>query len=125
MTFATAALRKPFIVAVASIAAFAGVNGAAHADDSVPQVKVSYSDLDLERSADAQRLYKRLRAASDRVCDGYSGRDLRHTALKRACMAQALDRAVLAVNHAAVLALHDSQGDVRVAQKEVKQQPRG
>jgi UrcA family protein len=125
MTFATAALRKPFIVAVASIATFASVNGAAHADDSVPQVKVNYSDLNLESSSDAQRLYKRLRAASYRVCDAYSGRDLRRTALKRECTAQALDRAVLAVNHPAVLALHDRQVDVRVAQKDGKQQPRG
>lgn len=123
MSFAV--IRKPVFVAIATAAAFAAFNCVANAADDVPQVKVKYSALELDDRADAQRLYKRLQAAADRVCDSYSGRDLQRRALQQQCTTEALNRAVLNVNHPSVLALHALQADTRLAQKDAQQPPRG
>lgn len=118
--------RKSVLLALVSSASVMAFGAAAHADDQVPQTTVSYTDLDLNNSADAKRLYKRLRAAAQRVCDNYEGRDLRRNVQEQACERQALDRAVLDVNHPVVLALHRQRGDVRVAQQSLgSAEPRG
>ncbi|MET0988035.1 MAG: UrcA family protein [Steroidobacteraceae bacterium] len=62
-----------------------------------PKVKVSYSDLDLSRADHAARLYQRLKSAATRVCAPSNERQLSGAALRRACMGQALERAVVAV----------------------------
>jgi UrcA family protein len=118
-------VRKSVLFALVTSASLLAISGGAHAEDSAPQTKVSYSDLDLNNSADAKRLYKRLRAAAERVCDHYEGRDLRRNMEEKNCAREALERAVQDVNHPAVLALHRQEGHVRVAQQSAGSQPRG
>ena len=67
---------------------------------------VNYSDLDLTQSADTQRLYARLRYASQRVCASYDSRELRMQSLREACLDKALSAAVEQVNDAKLTSLH-------------------
>ena len=84
-------------VAIAAASLLASVASAK--GDAVSAV-VAYSDLDLTQSADATRLYSRLRYASQKVCASYASRELRMQRLYAACMDDALSAAVERVNDA-------------------------
>ena len=87
---------------VISGAAMAGTNAATAATAEPRSVRVSYSDLDLRKEADAARLYARLRHAAEVVCDAGGHRDARAAAQYQACFEQALGEAVAAVGSAKV-----------------------
>lgn len=93
-----AALAVAAAMLIADIAA-AKEQGAAH-------TVVNYSDLDLTQSADTQRLYARLKYASQKVCASYDSRELRMQSLREACLDQALSAAVEQVNDAKLTSLH-------------------
>ncbi|MES1189630.1 MAG: UrcA family protein [Steroidobacter sp.] len=82
------------------------VDAAPRADD-VPSVTVKYGDLNLATSAGAQRLYRRIVIAAERVCPTEGTRDLNRLAHVRACRADAIARAVQAVNNAQLAAVHE------------------
>lgn len=109
-------LCKSLVFAATASAALLALSPGAQAGDAVPQVKVSYSDLNLSNEADAKRLYQRLRVAADAACSAYNGRELYKVQLKRACTTAALDRAVLEVNQPTVSALHGTHEPMKVAQ---------
>lgn len=82
-------------------------NGARAEQPQVPQVTVSYADLDLSKAAGAQTLYKRIKNAAARVC-GSSGR---YTILEgrkawHACYDTAVANAVAQIDRPTLTALH-------------------
>lgn len=101
------------VIAAASL--FASV-ASATGDGGVSTV-VRYRDLDPAQSADAQRLYARLKYAAQKVCNGYDSRDLRMQRLQDACYDEALSNAVAKVNEPALTAVHAAEPRIRVARK--------
>jgi UrcA family protein len=86
-------------IAVAAAALCAALAAGARADE-VPQVHVSYADLNLGTRADAAVLYQRIRAAAARVCALPVESDLGHVSQTKACMARVTAEAVAAVDNA-------------------------
>jgi UrcA family protein len=101
------------VIAAASL--FASVASAT--DDSGVSTVVTYRDLNPAHSADAQRLYARLKYAAQKVCAGYDMRDFKMQRLQDDCYAGALSRAVEKVNEPALTALHAAEPRIRVAKK--------
>ncbi len=78
---------------------------------------VDYSDLDLTQSADAARLYARLKYASQKVCNSYDTRDLRMRELHAACYGKALSSAVAEVNDTRLSSLHAADPRLKLARR--------
>jgi len=78
---------------------------------------VKYSDLDPSQTADAARLYARLKFAADKVCGVEMTRDLKVQRQRDACYVQALNEAVEKVNQPQLTALHAAEPRIRVARK--------
>lgn len=97
---------------------------ASASDDAVVQKTVRYADLNLDKSADASRLYERLGNAAEAVCSHHEGRDLLTRKMRRACESEALSNAVLELDNPAVTALHTADARVRVAQQRTNTQPK-
>jgi UrcA family protein len=64
----------------------------------VPSVVVNYDDLNLATEHGTLALYGRITAAAHRVCPEEVRLDARRTALARACVSDAIARAVSQVN---------------------------
>ena len=77
-----------------------------------PQMMVSYSDLDISHSADAETPLSRLHFAANAVCGGRPDdqRDLNTWGHYRACDKQAMDHAVATVNSPLVAQLYSVPG---------------
>jgi len=106
------------VIATASM--IATIASAKEHDGRVSTV-VRYGDLDLSRSTDVARLYRRLKFASERVC--YLTDDYHNMRLKQVqadCMQGALNRAVERVNAPKLTQLHAAEPRIRVAGKEVE-----
>lgn len=74
---------------------------AAHAaspDRETRQKVVSYADLDLAQSADAETLYRRIKSAARDVCGTPSVLTLSVSALTESCAQDATERAIAEVN---------------------------
>jgi UrcA family protein len=63
-----------------------------------PRRVVKFADLDLNHGAGVAELYARIRAAARDVCEPLIASDLASTIGARACVAQAIERAVAEVN---------------------------
>jgi UrcA family protein len=87
-------------------------NGASAEQPQVPQVTVSYSDLDLSKPAGAQTLYKRIKAAASHVC-GSRGHYTRLESRKvwRGCYDTAIADAVAQIDRPSLTALHKEAAD--------------
>jgi UrcA family protein len=101
------------VIAAASL--FASVASAT--DGSEVSTVVKYRDLDPTLTADAQRLYARLKYAAQKVCGSYDSRDLQMQRLQEACYDKALSNAVEKVNEPTLTALHAAEPRIRVAKK--------
>ena len=105
------------IAAASMIAAVASAKG----DDGRASTVVKYGDLDLSQSADVQRLYARLKYASEKVCYiGDDNRNLRRLQRQADCRQGALNRAVERVNEPKLTQLHAAEPRIRVARKEAE-----
>lgn len=107
----TTGLRAAFAGALflSGIAA-APAQGSPSEIDVAPQITVHYEDLNLNRAAGVQALYRRIQAAADTVCgvSGSSNVDFAQrldSSRRRACAAQALADAVRSVDVAALTVL--------------------
>jgi UrcA family protein len=76
--------------------------------EEVSQVRVHYSDLDLEQPEGARRLYRRIKSAAQEVCHMQLGADLRLLQMQKRCMSNAVSRAVDQVQSAQLRALYSS-----------------
>ena len=73
----------------------------------LPSVTVNYGDLDLSTTAGTGRLYKRIVAAAEIVCPKSTAQDLQSLSAGRVCRADAIARAVRAVNSPLLAAIHE------------------
>lgn len=89
-------------MAVASTA----VQAAEKPGDSEPVTTVQFGDLNLANPQGVERLYQRIVAAAQQVCDTRQGRSLEAQALDSICTKQSIAHAVAAVGRPALTALH-------------------
>ena len=72
--------------------------------------KVTYSDLNVEKEAGAQSLYRRLQQASKRVCGVESIKNaggVREISLQQRCYRETLDEAVAKIDNATLTEIHE------------------
>ena len=72
--------------------------------------KVRYSDLNVEKQAGAEQLYRRLQLASKRVCGVESLKvagSIRAVSQSRRCYREALDAAVAKMDNATLIKIHE------------------
>ena len=63
-------------------------------------VTVRYSDLNLNTAAGAKVLYQRINSAAKQVCGDVDSRQMQRATVAKACMDQAIENSVRAVNNA-------------------------
>ena len=105
--------RKPKILINATVLLLAGAwqcgafASTPPAGQDVARITVRFGDLNLEQPAGAAALYRRLRLAANHVC-GEPERpgSVVISAAWRACVAQAVERAVVTVDRPALTAYH-------------------
>jgi UrcA family protein len=101
---------RPFILAILAAASLAvastAVQAAETSRDSEPVKAVQFGDLNLASQQGVERLYQRIVAAAQQVCDSREGRSLQAQALDSICTKQSIARAVAAVGRTALTALH-------------------
>ena len=111
-----------FAAACMAVAATA-VHAAEQTRDSDSMMKtVLYGDLNLANPQGVERLYRRIVAAAQQVCDSRQGRSLQAQALDSICTKQSIARAVAAVGQPALTSLHavktgQSSGTARLAKQ--------
>ena len=84
---------------------------AARADTATQQtLRLSVSDLDLNKSADVATLYKRIKNAAEQACgaDVVTGSRLPSQS-ERQCLSQAVDGAVQQINNPSLSAYHKQE----------------
>ena len=81
---------------------------AARADDSPPQVKVGYADLNLSSTQGAEALYRRIKIAAGEVCYPREERNLVLMANRRACIQKAISDAVTHVGSPTLTAVYNT-----------------
>lgn len=72
----------------------------------VPTATVKFGDLDLGKSSDVKRLYRRLNGAAEQVCVSYESAAPARRSTWRQCVTSALERGVATVDNAALSSLH-------------------
>jgi UrcA family protein len=101
---------RPLILATLAAACLAvastAVQAAEKSRDSEPVKAVQFGDLNLASPQGVERLYRRIAAAAQQVCDTRQGRSLTAQALDSICTKQSIARAVVAVGQPALTALH-------------------
>ena len=108
---------RSFIAAMA-VAGVAAVSfPAAQAEPAGHEVTVSLEQFDLSKQADADEVYARLQRAARSVCGSRVRQDLNLSRLADQCYADALAKAVATVDSARLTALHESNGELRVASR--------
>ena len=93
------------VLAACLLAGSLGVAQAATPVTDVPQIAVSYSDLDLTSSEGTRELYKRIASAAREVCPYPNARALAEVAVNHSCREMAIAKAVRQVNSPALVAL--------------------
>jgi UrcA family protein len=97
------------VVATVAVIAFS-LPAIASADDLAGRSeKVTYSDLNVEKEAGAQSLYRRIQQAAKRVCGVESLKvagNLRQLSQQKNCYRDALDATVAKIDNAALTELH-------------------
>jgi UrcA family protein len=76
--------------------------GAAPTFADMPQVTISYDDLDLTRPAGVVKLYRRIELAAARVCERVNSKAPQNIAATRICAEEAIARAVAQVGSPAL-----------------------
>jgi len=103
-------LAKSFVATVAVVAF--SVPAITSADELKGRAeKVVYSDLDIVKAQGAETLYRRLQAASKRVCGVetlQNAGNIRQFRAQRDCYQDALDEAVAEIANPTLTAIHES-----------------
>jgi UrcA family protein len=102
---------RPLVLATFATACLAVASTSVHAadkfSDAEPMKKtVTYGDLNLANPQGVQQLYRRIVGAAQQVCDVLNGRSLQAKEQFSICTKQSIARAVSAVDHPALTALH-------------------
>ena len=93
------------VLAACLLAGSLGVAQAATPGTDVPQIAVSYSDLDLSTAAGTHELYKRIADAAREVCPYPNARALAEFEINHSCREAAIAKAVREINSPALVAL--------------------
>jgi UrcA family protein len=97
----------PVLLTAAGAFGLTAAAQAGDADDDIPKQVVKFADLDLDSSAGAFTLYRRIESAAERVCGEQSGvRDLLTAIRLNSCREHAIERAVVIVNSAVLTSLY-------------------
>jgi UrcA family protein len=97
---------KTLVLIIASLGAVPFAAGAAPLAE-IPTVRVQFADLDISHDAGVERLYSRLRQASQAVCSTHADmHDIRAIVAQKSCAAAALDRAVSDIHSSRLSARH-------------------
>jgi UrcA family protein len=80
------------LITLAAIATF-GFTGLAHADETVPQVAIDVSKIDMSSPEGTQELNATIRRAARRVCDTDAGNGMVRTSAEQRCYQAAVARA--------------------------------
>jgi UrcA family protein len=115
---------KQAALAAIGAAALSLVAVNASAEMSAPQQRVDFDDLDLAKPHDTEKLYRRLRAASQTVCrefGNYAGERVRD--LQRQCMDRALADAIATIGHPSLTTLHAAKSDMKLAHHKAETSP--
>jgi UrcA family protein len=101
-----------FLAISALALTFSGVGTTSRAsgtEDTVPAVKVSFADLDLNQMGGAEKLYRRLDFAARKVCaaiEPSSDADLLRLQRWRTCTRNAVSRAVVKIDRTTLTAYY-------------------
>lgn len=98
-------LGRVTVLAACLLAGSLGVAQAATPGAGVPQVAVSYGDLNVASDVGVRELYKRIALAAAQVCPYPHSRDLAQVAVNYRCRDAAIARAVHEVNSPRLAAL--------------------
>jgi UrcA family protein len=90
------------------LSALSAVGTATIPEISIESMRVSYGDLNLTESEDAQTLYTRLRRTAENVCEDNRRKSLQEMVDERECKENALSRAVEQVGNAKLTDIHRS-----------------
>ena len=85
--------------------------------ETVPTKTVRFNDLDINKSEGAKTLYVRIHAAARDVCESSTGTDPILRVAFKACVENAIDKAVKDVNAPMLTQLRFGNTDVRLASK--------
>jgi UrcA family protein len=94
------------VAASGVVLGFAGVVEAALVDEQPARRAVHYSDLNLDRQADAVKLYGRIERAAGHVCRTRAQPHAQIQAALRKCMQESIANAVARVGHPNLTAVH-------------------
>ena len=95
-----------FVAGLAFSVCMVTLSASAFAEPSAPSVKVGYSDLNLDNSADVKVLYSRLSAASAKVC-GYVDKNILSAYTRwQVCYNHTLEQAVQQIHSPALISLY-------------------
>jgi UrcA family protein len=105
-------LRRVFTAAVALLTLLGAARSAmasGYEEDGVARQRVVYTDLNLDRTGDAARLYARLERAADHVCYADLSPYTEINIARRACARHALEDAVARVANPNLTAVHEAR----------------
>ncbi len=101
---------RPLILTALAAACLAVASPAVQAAEKSPDFKsvktVQFGDLNLGNPQGVERLYRRIVAAAQQVCDSRQGRSLQAQVQDSICTKQSIAHAVAAVGQPALSALH-------------------
>lgn len=109
MSFQFGSWTRPVALAAALIGLTAAVPanaGEKAKSNQVPQVVVSYADLNIDRDDGALVLYRRIAAAARTVCPDYGTRNLGTQQVVRACRDESMARAISQVGSVRLAAIY-------------------
>lgn len=101
--------RALFVVSAFAALAVTAPSFAAVPDDTAPSVTVRFDDLNLDTTTGVDALYQRISHAARLVCPEADSRDLPGFAASERCRADAVSRAVQAVNNPKLAMMHASR----------------
>jgi UrcA family protein len=102
-------------LAVLGTAALASAAALAAAPIEMPSLRVEYAQSDLQDSAAAEALYRRIQHAARIVCQQPNAREVDRYHLYKVCYERAVDTAVANVGATALTAVHRSHGHTQAA----------
>jgi UrcA family protein len=116
---------KHAALAAIGAAALSLFSMSASAELPAPQQQVDFDDLNLAKSQDTERLYRRLRTASLNVCNDFrKSKSVVMRERHRDCVSHALTDAVETIGHPSLTALHAAKHDTKLAQRKMDSVPR-
>ena len=96
-----------------SLAGAASIQANADTGD-VPSVTVKFADLDISRPEGAERLYGRIKTAAISVCSSFERGNLASQANFKACVSDAVARAVAKVDSPSLYAVYGAKTGARI-----------